>query len=567
MSDGVFKKLALVLALGAALAGCRGCHDEGSSADAAPVGEAEVPVPEGLLAEATLLDPNAAWSRVQRGVGGAVALLPMTLGGLVCTLAGIDPALAQEVDGTTPAYGVIATSTVDAGDPFAWAVAVHLAEPRRARIVLVDGETARYKTRDEGGLAVLVSKGLPLSAAVALAPSGWLVVANDATGLARLGPYTYKNLPKRPKKDGSLVVDVPHAATARLADELLAPKWAQAKKEMEDADHEMRAAHGGRAPDFGDPAAILKTADAFVTEKLDVLRDLDHVHLTIDAGDDAMKAVLALTPRSGSGPASQAIAALHLGDAAPMLDAPSDASLVVLTRSDAASRTTTTKGVEDALDQALGERITAAEKQDLHGALAAWAAGSGDWVTAALAIGKPTGIVVRTAATDADGASHAAHLGAELLGRPVFRGPLEAALDVRGVALGSAEAPPLGKVELLSVARRDPKAPPLGAMWGAHDGSFFFAAGDSPTALVALGAAPARRLRDDARVAATLNALGPDVGFALLARSILLGLGAAASGNTTPFVAAVGRTGGNGWLRVEISDPLVREAIRRAGGF
>ena len=104
--------LALSLLTSSACGSCSSCKADDASSNevdaAAFAAEPPVPMPEGLVAEATLLDPNPFWGKLQKGVGGALGILPMTLGGLVCAFAGIDPSLGPEIDGTAPAYGVIA---------------------------------------------------------------------------------------------------------------------------------------------------------------------------------------------------------------------------------------------------------------------------------------------------------------------------------------------------------------------------------------------------------------------------------------------------------------------------
>ena len=75
-------------------------------AGASRVGGDAIAAPGGLLLEASLRDPDGAWSRLQQGAGGALAVLPPTLGQLACTLLGVDEGLGALVDGHATSYAV-----------------------------------------------------------------------------------------------------------------------------------------------------------------------------------------------------------------------------------------------------------------------------------------------------------------------------------------------------------------------------------------------------------------------------------------------------------------------------
>ena len=57
-------------------------------------------------------------------------------------------------------------------------------------------------------------------------------------------------------------------------------------------------AERGRAPDFGDPAAIVATLDTILKRRLAVVGDLEKVRLALDIADDATALTATLTPRS-----------------------------------------------------------------------------------------------------------------------------------------------------------------------------------------------------------------------------------------------------------------------------
>ena len=91
-------------------------------------------------------------------------------------------------------------------------------------------------------------------------------------------------------------------------------------------------APGAAAPGFGDPSAIVSRIDASIQQRLAVLSDLKGAHVGIDAGDDDLRLVFTATPASPSGPASQALGAIHLGNVAPLRAVSRDAGFALLVR-------------------------------------------------------------------------------------------------------------------------------------------------------------------------------------------------------------------------------------------
>src|SRR4051812_7550385 len=180
----------------AAIASAMACHHEEKRAPEAEVVAAEppVPAPGDLLAEGIVSTPQTTWQRAQRGIGGALGIMPSTIGGLVCALSGVDPPLGPEIDGVSPLYFAVA------GDPPSppFAIAVKLVDARRARIMLVDSETARYVAHDAAGMTELSQRGAPSPMALALSRSGMLVMARTTADLERLGPYASRSLPSHP---------------------------------------------------------------------------------------------------------------------------------------------------------------------------------------------------------------------------------------------------------------------------------------------------------------------------------------------------------------------------------
>ena len=165
--------LAGVVAISARGRTCGEGPSEEATTNTTKVDEPLVPAPEALLADVIVGTPNASWGRLQRGIGGAVGILPASAGGIVCAIAGLDPYLAAEIDGSAAAFGAVAG---DPADP-RYLFAVRLVDLRKARASLVDGETARFASRDAGGMTELLAKGggNPPPVALGISPNGYLL--------------------------------------------------------------------------------------------------------------------------------------------------------------------------------------------------------------------------------------------------------------------------------------------------------------------------------------------------------------------------------------------------------
>ncbi len=558
---------ALFLAAVAALACAPGCT---CSKTSAPEGEplapasalAPVPAPDGLLADVRVSSPNASWQKLQRGVGGALGILPSTLGGLVCALAGLDPALGPEIDGAAPIAGAVADDPKAPG-AVAWALAMKMVEPRRAKDLLTDADTARYTARALEGMTVLVPKGgasLPVS--VALAPGGYLLLARSEGDLARLGPYAYRTVPtKAPPETGALVLDAPAAALKGPIRARALALWDGARAELARKDDAARAAHGGRAPDYGDPRAILAFVDGALQSRLALLADLDRARLVVDVLDASVRADLAMSPGAPGGPASLAVGAMRPGDAAPLLEA-ADSPLAVLFRDDEAGRARTALDVEDALVQALGERLAPPAAARVRASLDDFTKARGDWMAAGL-LGA-SGLSLRAPVADPAAADHALRELVSLAGAA----PLKQALRIRDVT-----AQPNGA--LIAYGEAPAKGAPgksAQLAWANKAGELSVALTTLPTAAAAASSVPSAlapppaKLGDAEQVRALVRALGATVTFAAVAQPLKLDP-ARASSPAAPLVVAWGRRDQGAYLRLESSDALVRELVRMRAGF
>ena len=546
---------------------------------AAPVTteSAPAPAPEALLAEITIGTPNASWSRLQRTIGGTLGILPSTAGGILCLAAGLDPLLASEIDGMAPAFAVVAG---DAASPH-FLYAMKLSDLRKSRAALVDGETARFGSREVGGMTELVPKsrerpqpGLVLG----IAPNGYLLLASASDDLARLGPYVTRTLPKRPlPTDGAIVADVPRGALGTLVKPKLQDGWDHFKEFLLSEDERMRRNHGGRPPDFGDPKAIVAAVDGWVGKRIAIVADLDRLHAVFDVTDDGVALSTSLSPQA-TGPAAEWTSAMVVGDTAALAALPANAALALSVRDSEADRQAQADGVEKLVVDALGPRFADADKPKLHAAATDFTKARGDVLAASLVWDEPQGLALRVPVRDPEAATRAAKESLDLLSSA----PLKLLLRARDVTTKTEEAPGLGKVQMATISREPrPGPPPRGGDAGAgakgkadelgvaslvEGGTLTLAAGELPLFTLNGVVHPSPKLGDDRSVSKSLAALGTGVNAVVVAQPLRLDP-MRANLPTAPLLLALSRKDRDAVVRIEVANTLLRELARSQLGL
>jgi hypothetical protein len=550
------------------------CRHEEKRVDEVALAPAEPPVapPADLLADVLIATPQTTWSRVQRGVGGALGIMPSTIGGLVCALSGIDPTLGPEIDGMAPAYAVMA------GDPAApsFAIVVKLVDARKTRIALVEGDTARYVAHDAAGMAELTPRTGPSPMALGLTRGGLLVLARTPADLERLGPYAYRSLPTRALPSQAVEIDLPGAALGGALRERLDAEWSAWKTEMLNQEASIRATRG-READFADPRGLMATLDSAVQARLAALGDVKRARITLDASEDAVRADLLVTPNDGDGPARKAVSAMRPGDVTPLLSAPASAPVALIVRDDAAARARDAADFEVAMARMFGKHLSDADAKKVHVATEDWTKGRGDWLTAALSWDDAKGLVVRAAAADEDVLSRAVREGLELTRASVLRDPLKrvlrlrepvfSSIELRGDDAGESDA---RKVELATTAF-EPRAPgvaaqKIGVAWSVAHGELRVSLAENAPALLAQTQKGARTLADEPAIARAVASLGADATFAFVAQPLRFDAPRAGA-PPAPLVFAWGRRGEDAWTHIDVADLLLRDVLKSRTGL
>ena len=545
------------------------CKKESAPAPAPTVvvDRSPVPPPDALVADVSARGPDALWGKLQQGVGGSLAHLPGSVGGALAATAGLDPTLAGEIDGAAAAYAVVAHP----GPTFGWVVAMKLRDEDHARAALLGGKQPRFTGRAaDGGLTVLAAAVSPGATppgndaiargyVVALSPLGYLVAARSEADLVTLAPYATRTLPGRPVSPHALVVTVTHAALAgAIRDELISSvSTLRGTAVMLDA--ALRRQHGGRAPDFGDPTAVIDGLDDYARGKIALLADLGGAVVTLDAGDDDVTVEVSLSP--GAGPSAKVFDGLKVGDAAPLLTLSADTEAAVLFNDDPASLAAGAKTAEDraaaVFKPALGPKDTAA----IDAAFSRWAATRGPWLTVGLELDGGPALTLRTPTADPE---HAMQGVTDLVGLahvPAFRSLLEANFSVLGVSTATATVPGVGATSIATFRRAGAAgAAEVAIAWAAAGDLLHVAAAGSSARALRASKDPARLLGSDVALAGKLGTLRDRASF-VFAGHRLADLGP--DGRRPGVVLGLGRDKTNGWALLEADDVLVREALAR----
>ncbi len=550
-----------------AISGCK--NDNVTPAASAPL--QPVPAPAGHVADVFVPTPDATWQQMRTKIGGPMALLPATFPGAVVTMLGLTPQLLEQIDANVPALGVM----TDDGKRLTMVMGAHVRDGARTVTLLTEGADAKYTARvDPSGVTVLDPKPTNTARAAALGVAGnYLLSGETADDLIRCGPYVSRTLPTRPAEKGHVVVVAPRAALAGPLVKRIRDGWASMRKDKEEQDKKDREAHGGKAPDFGDPSAALADVDTKVNRLADLLGDLETARATLGLDASGVHLRLDLTPAAGGGPASQEFAAMVTGDMAPLLSLPRSTVFGMVLRDSAPIRQQSATDQARSIASILGERIAPADTEKLEQALELWAKGRGDWLSASLdATTDGKVFVVQGAVADQKQLDSAIRAILGLVSVPAFQAPIEHHFGK--VTVGKPAA-----VEGAQVVRvkREQKAKDGKPDRSEFDVAWNVSEKDASFSLVVSQDAKSwykqRRADPDQSIAARpdlsamLTALGNDVAFGVLVEPMRLVTSVTmrapkVEAPPAPMVFAYGGNRSAAWFRIDMADDAAREVVK-----
>jgi hypothetical protein len=535
------------------------CKQDAPSSHA--VDEAPVPAPGTLIAEGTLRDPDAFWSRVHKGGGSALSQVPQSAAGAILAWAGGDPALASLVSGASP-FEIALGDAPDAG--VAFAIAMKLSDPQAVRHALVEGKTAHYRAETLDGMTHLVpGEDANLRVALAVSSSGYLVVASTVSDLATLGAYAARTLPTKAPPTASFELRMDPSALARAGK--------KAPDSATKATAALAATARGLLPAEVDAGAFAACFTPGLRDSLATAGDLAEARVDADADDAQLDVVATLVPKPGDNAARRRLGVMHPADAAPLLDAPREAIAALFWSDTAEARTADASTLGPCFGRALAPILGPRGGSKLEDVMASWARGRGDWETASF-VAKPSvaGLSVRAPAIDGAAVSAAVRGFVDLASQPSFAETIERLLPVRAGGVESIDVPRVGKASVVMFPSHAPPsrgtdpsvvsaglAPP-GLAWAVDATEVDLGLGQSPRDLLAL-TRPSVPLRTNASIARAVGVLGSDVSFAAVV--VPPGCCMASGPAAAPLTIGWGRRAGNGRANLTIGDELLGRMV------
>ncbi|MEO7036366.1 MAG: hypothetical protein ABI548_20650 [Polyangiaceae bacterium] len=576
----------LVLASACALAlgvGCTNKHQASEQATASALAvRPDLPEPRGVLGEFTLVHPGASFGSFRELGGLAAALLPAGFPMLVATAFGLPPLSADSFDPDLPVFGALLQG--ENAQP-GWVLAVHAVSGPELVAKLTTGDHAPFRSAAGGiaGLTLLqpnAAPGSPPAAARSLAVfDNYLLVASSADALQTVGPYAARMLPKHALPQAPIVLRFSKQALSSQVVPVLRSVWAGYRTSLSHLDQDERSAHGGRPPDFGDPAQVILGADTVVESALSLIDGATALELELAPFPNRVEATLLLQPDEGSD-AHTRLAALAGGTAKPLLSLPAETQFALGISRTAEEREAAGKAAGDDWVRLLGARLSAAGATQLRATFADWELGRGLHSSYGFLAGSEPGAYLATDVSDSARLKHAGQGLFALFSVPGVRAPVTEFLGEPHVAEGSAPKPELlpnvSRKQLTFTPNAAHKAPvpPLAFAWLVTDQAGYAAAGKNadPVLKKVLDSASGQgeTLAGKAGIAEGVQRIGDQAAvFAYLDARLVLP--PAPSGKTVsspaPLLVALGKRGNSGYLQLEISKPVIDLALHRALGF
>ncbi len=543
----------LVIAAAIALCSCGSCDHAEAPPPVSTSAEPPIPAPPNVLAEVAFSTPDDTWRAVQTMIGGPAMLAPATVGGL---LVGGDPIAADKVDTRLPVFGLVVGNKDSVR--FVWCAHARANSLASLKSALAESESAKFKVAaSEQSIEVLEARGAG-KRVIGLAHGDFVVFASSREDLVSFGPYAYRTLPTRPAQKPAMRATLGHDVLASAVHDWIADESSGVHNQLASFDEELRKDHGGRAPDFGDPRALIGVIDRWSSGTNDAVSDMDHAEVDADIDAAGVRATITLSPPKKDGAAHTLVSSMHPGDAAPLLDVSQGMILQALVRSDVDERAANAVGVANTLRAVADTKLSGADDKKLTAAMDTFSKTRGDYFILSAGF-KPTvrGLSVVMHVADDTKAAQSLGVMVDQATRPPFYDPLRAALSIASNKTADKDLGVLGQGKLLTFTRdaNDFFGPTLDIAYAAKSGLAGVAVGSDATALLVMATAPDHKLSEDARTKAAIDTLGRDCTIAAV---LIPGLLAAQQGND-PVVVGWGKRGDDAFLSIDAATNAARQ--------
>ncbi len=199
--------------------------------------------------------------------------------------------------------------------------------------------------------------------------------------------------------------------------------WAAYRTRLAHLDQTNRSAHGGRAPDFADPAQVILGADALVESMLALVDGAAALELDFEPFADRLDLTVLLEPEAGSEVHTK-LAAWAAADARALLTLPLETQFALGLSRTNDEREAAGKAAGDDWARLLGARLSERDAQQLRGVLADWELGRGTETSYGFLGGSEPGAFLVASVADAARIKRAGTGFFGLLALPGVRAPL-----------------------------------------------------------------------------------------------------------------------------------------------
>ena len=525
-----------------------------------------------------MLHPDVTF-RALRELGSPVsALLPAGYPMLAATLFGLPPLAADSFDADVPVRGLVLQS--GGADP-GFVLGLHLVSGPEFVAKLSTGSAPPFRVAPGPPssptvlqASVPADAGANASSALALGVfDNYLLVASSPELLTRAGPYVARTLSRHAPPNAPVSFTVSKQGLADQVVPALRARWASYRTNLERLDRDSRSAHGGRAPDFADPAAVILGADSGVESVLSLLEGASGLDLTVEPTTQRVVLTLLLTP--GAANQNRLVDAVET-DSQALLSLPESTFFALSGARSAAEMAASDSNAGQDWAELLGSRLSEHDAKTVREVLSNWQHGRGTQTTWAALGGAEPGAALVTTVRDRAALEHAAHGLFGLFALPGVRAPLTEFLGQPSVVESSSAVVGLdGPVarEKLTFATGGKKVqfnlPALDFAWRVTDQTGFAVGSKAAAPLLgtlvqaAHGAGPT--LGTNRAVAEGVARASTHAGIVAYVDLRALGATSAASEPAALFLS-LGRQGNAAFLRVEVSKPAVDFAIHGALG-
>ena len=534
----------------------------------------DLPEPAGVLAELSVAHPDATY-RALRELGRPLSgFLPAGFPMLTASALGVPPLSADSFDTELPSVAVFVQ---EPGGTPGWVLAVHVVSGPELVAKLCSGDNAPFHSvvAKEAGLQLVEPSAASASPSASLAVfDNYLLAASGAELLHAAGPYTARMLPRRPPAAAAIALRFPKRALEGNVVPALRALWARYRTRLAHSDESERSAHGGRAPDFADPAQIILGADALVESLLGLVDGAQSLELDVDPLPNRLDATLLLVPEAGSEVQAK-LSSFAAGNAQSLLTLPGETQFALGLLRTEDERGSAGKAAGDDWVRLFGSRISEPNAQQLRAVLADWELGRGTRASYGFLGGAEPGAFLITDVADAGRLKRAAPSLFGLLAVPALRAPLAEFLGKPSVSDGNAPTDAVAgasrkKLTFAANLAHPTAVPPLTFAWLVAEHEAFAAASkNADTALkVVVQSAHGKRasLAATAGLADSVSRIGEQAAaFAFADARIAFGAGTEPS-PVAPLLFGLGRRESSAYLRLEVSKAAVDLALHSAVG-